>query len=546
MKKIFGHIYLFDFSSPFLGRSVADREFITALIRFGSFDEYHFFFESETILKDFQRHFADTIAFYAPNKVKTFPLYKLEEQLATTTYTVFHSSDPLIEKLIYLRSNFTIKEPFAITGYTHTLSSRNLSPGFLLTLLQQPQSCDAIICSSKCGQKVMENIFDTINNSFSQAFHQDIDYKGQLPHIPLGITTESYNRVRKDEARKKLRFPAENKIILSIARLTPSSKMDYYPILDVFSRILHEYPTARLVLAGGLSEEKENYLKELQVYAQQKGITDEIIFCPNFEDSYKHLLYSAADIFISPSDNMQETFGITIIEALASGLPVVCSDWDGYKELVTDGVTGYRVPTIMQKSYDAIDNLSLFSLNPSFIIAQYTAVNQDIMTERILSLMSNDRLLTEMAENAKRSIVCYDWSQLIPQYESLWSSLKTEALLQYTPSSFSLHFSFYKLFSHYPTYHLEDTTVLSITDAGENILANRQELSINLIIKNFLDFHLLGSLLSNLKEKPLTNADLKARHRNYTQDLVESHILWLIKYGAVAYYEKDFRNNFDI
>ncbi|OGI11332.1 MAG: hypothetical protein A2X41_10895, partial [Candidatus Margulisbacteria bacterium GWE2_39_32] len=212
----------------------------------------------------------------------------------------------------------------------------------------------------------------------------------------------------------------------------------------------------------------------------------------------------------------------------------------------TDGVTGYRVPTIMQKSYDAIDNLSLFSLNPSFIIAQYTAVNQDIMTERILSLMSNDRLLTEMAENAKRSIVCYDWSQLIPQYESLWSSLKTEALLQYTPSSFSLHFSFYKLFSHYPTYHLEDTTVLSITDAGENILANRQELSINLIIKNFLDFHLLGSLLSNLKEKPLTNADLKARHRNYTQDLVESHILWLIKYGAVAYYEKDFRNNFDI
>ncbi len=56
-------------------------------------------------------------------------------------------------------------------------------------------------------------------------------------------------------------------------------------------------------------------------------------------------LYGAADVFLSLSDNIQETFGLTVVEALAAGLPVVASDWDGYKALVRDGISGYLVPT---------------------------------------------------------------------------------------------------------------------------------------------------------------------------------------------------------
>ncbi len=56
-------------------------------------------------------------------------------------------------------------------------------------------------------------------------------------------------------------------------------------------------------------------------------------------------VWHAADVFVSPSDNIQETFGLAVIEAMASGLPVVASDWDGYRDLVADGETGFLVPT---------------------------------------------------------------------------------------------------------------------------------------------------------------------------------------------------------
>ena len=48
----------------------------------------------------------------------------------------------------------------------------------------------------------------------------------------------------------------------------------------------------------------------------------------------------------SLSDNMQETFGLTPIEAMAAGLPSVVSDWDGYRDTVQHREHGFRIPTL--------------------------------------------------------------------------------------------------------------------------------------------------------------------------------------------------------
>ena len=52
--------------------------------------------------------------------------------------------------------------------------------------------------------------------------------------------------------------------------------------------------------------------------------------------------WAAADLFLSLVDNAQETFGLAPVEAMAAGLPVVVSDWDGYRYTVSDGVEGFR------------------------------------------------------------------------------------------------------------------------------------------------------------------------------------------------------------
>ena len=78
--------------------------------------------------------------------------------------------------------------------------------------------------------------------------------------------------------------------------------------------------------------------------------------CPNVEmrllDGHDlnlgALARTASDAFLSLVDCLQETFGLTPIEAMASGLPVVVSDWNGYRDSVIEGRTGFRIPTILR------------------------------------------------------------------------------------------------------------------------------------------------------------------------------------------------------
>ena len=57
------------------------------------------------------------------------------------------------------------------------------------------------------------------------------------------------------------------------------------------------------------------------------------------------LARAASDMALSLVDCLQETFGLTPIEAMASGLPVVVSDWNGYRDTVVEGQTGHRIAT---------------------------------------------------------------------------------------------------------------------------------------------------------------------------------------------------------
>ena len=68
----------------------------------------------------------------------------------------------------------------------------------------------------------------------------------------------------------------------------------------------------------------------------------------NGQDSQQRkTAWASADIFCSLSDNIQESFGLTPVEAMAAGLPCVVSDWDGYRDTVRHGEDGFRVDTAM-------------------------------------------------------------------------------------------------------------------------------------------------------------------------------------------------------
>ena len=82
-------------------------------------------------------------------------------------------------------------------------------------------------------------------------------------------------------------------------------------------------------------------------------------FIDGLNQKNKNLILSSSDIFISLTDNFQETFGLTPLEGMAAGLPVVVTDWNGYRDTVRNNLDGFTIPTISLESGQS-DDLSYY------------------------------------------------------------------------------------------------------------------------------------------------------------------------------------------
>ena len=135
-------------------------------------------------------------------------------------------------------------------------------------------------------------------------------------------------------------------------------------------------------------------------------------------------LWAAADVFLSLVDNIQETFGITPVEAKAAGLPVVASDWDGYRSTIRDGVDGFLVPTLggpagaLGESAGHPPRVELDSYQTYVgVVAQHTAVDVEGAAERLARLFADPELRRCMGAAGRASArETYDWPTIARRY----------------------------------------------------------------------------------------------------------------------------------
>jgi glycosyltransferase involved in cell wall biosynthesis len=112
-------------------------------------------------------------------------------------------------------------------------------------------------------------------------------------------------------------------------------------LIEAFGRLLKHFPHARLIIAGA----RHNSISEAtwQATLEEAGVSsnfDQLGHVP-FEELQQY--YSKASIFVMPS--YYETFGISVIEAMAHGLPVVATRAGALPELIQDGINGFTVET---------------------------------------------------------------------------------------------------------------------------------------------------------------------------------------------------------
>jgi D-inositol-3-phosphate glycosyltransferase len=162
--------------------------------------------------------------------------------------------------------------------------------------------------------------------------------------IPCGFSDKEFYPVKKHTARRKLAIGPSEKIILQLGRMVQRKGVDN--VIRSLGHLRRNGCDCKLIIVGG--ETCADYFKtdpeiqRLKEIAMSEGVADNLIFTGRKNRVELKFYYSAADIFITTP--WYEPFGITPLEAMACGVPVIGSNVGGIKYSVADGKTGFLVP----------------------------------------------------------------------------------------------------------------------------------------------------------------------------------------------------------
>jgi phosphoheptose isomerase len=163
--------------------------------------------------------------------------------------------------------------------------------------------------------------------------------------VPGGFDPTEFWPISKALARVSLGLRPDEPVILQLGRMVPRKGVD--TVIRGFARLCREHGVAaRLLIVGGESNDPDPRLTpelgRLQAIVREEGVADSVVFVGRRGREVLKYYYSAADVFVTTP--WYEPFGITPVEAMACGTPVIGSNVGGIKFTVRDGETGYLVP----------------------------------------------------------------------------------------------------------------------------------------------------------------------------------------------------------
>jgi starch synthase len=249
-----------------------------------------------------------------------------------------HLPDPSIAEHANLRVRAGTAA-YSITGVTHTLSSTNAMRMLSAIPLAPIMPWDGLICTSRAVKSVIDRIFGIQDDYAKWKFGTTRRLqRPEMPVIPLGVHADDF--VMADADRKKSRMDlgiSEDEIVfLFFGRLSFHAKSHPFPMYTALEGVARESGKRLVILQCGW------FANEFIEKAFKDGARQ---FCPGIrhlwldgrKENDRKTAWAASDVFLSLSDNIQETFGLTLIEAMAAGKPVIATDWDGYRDTVEHG-----------------------------------------------------------------------------------------------------------------------------------------------------------------------------------------------------------------
>ena len=441
-------------------------------------------------------------------------------------------------------------DAWSLVGVTHTLSSARAMDSIVELVSAPIMPWDALICTSRVARAVVLDLLASEEERLADRLGARHFTRPKLPIIPLGVHSDDFvsSADLRAHGRHKLSLRDDEIAVLFMGRLSFHAKA--HPLGMYIGLQSAAQASGRKIVLIECGWHGNDHIERAFVEAAQFA-------CPSVrkislhanEAAERQLVWAAADVFCSLSDNIQETFGLTPIEAMAAGLPVVVSDWDGYKDTVRHGVDGFRVPTIMPRAGLGGD----LALRHALEIDTYdmyighacslTAVDVEATTAAFTALFESEELRRKMgAAGQARAREVYDWVRIIPQYEDLWAELneaRTRASSEKTvASTWPARPDPFTAFASYPTQVLSEDTRLASATSDLEALCARVETIRSLAMVNFAKLVLpspeeVRLVLTQAVKSPSRAVEL-------LQDIAaerKAHVFrglgWLFKIGAL-------------
>ena len=403
----------------------------------------------------------------------------------------------------------------------------------------------------------MDRLFDRWESYLCDRFGGSVNSRPQLPLLPLGVHQLDLLAQRNDEKsadflRSYLRLDKDDVLILWLGRLSFFEKA-YPQSMFIAIQKAAQRCGRRLhfVMAGwfpGGDADHSRYLESAREYVPDVPVH----FLDGKNPDVVRCCWAAADIFLSLVDNPQETFGLAPVEAMAAGLPVVVSDWDGYRYTVTDGLEGFRIPTLAPIGASQGEDLAIqhdhgLCTYQDYVgaVAQHVAVDTEAAAVAIARLAEDSVLRKRMGDAGRQTVSQrFDWPVVARLHHQLYAELAERRCSAVGSSSMELQHPLradpFNDFASFATTCLQPETELRLALPLPDL---QQRLDcLTSLDRFYAELHASPSDLQRLLGQLQCESPCSFRHVLRTwpaskHDVLSLSITWLAKLGFIEWFQ---------
>jgi glycosyltransferase involved in cell wall biosynthesis len=530
-----------------MGRQVAGKQFLDAYFTHGQWNQLTAVVRSNDRADPLMHMFREHPATCESTR-QLWIRVESDFLTAADAYSdVLHFPGPPDSRFAWARHNTGAR--FALTGVTHTLSTRAAMQSLCDLVFAPFEPFDALVCTSRAVANLVRAVTEAQLDYLRDRFGGLPRLRPRLEVLPLGVNPERFRPPRASErASERARIGAadDETVVLCVGRLSHHAKAHPFPAFHAAEQAAKRTGRkVRLVFAGWAAHPAID--KAFRDGAKQFAPSVAVAFVDGLDGAIRDGVWKAADICVSLPDNIQETFGLVVIEAMASGLPIVGSDWNGYRDLIVDGETGYLIPTrmVLGATAQSTSRLLFGHGNYDHFLAecsQATAVDPAVAADTLTRLIDDAPCRKRMgAAGRKRVLQHFTWESVIRAYETLWAEQskvckETRAVAGRHPGPVNYPAPEHS-FAGYPSNWLVDPgRVIAPAEAADALIALLELPLTNLTaVRRCSDRETLARLL-NSATKTATIGELLAELGQTETGPTEARatIAWLLKYGLLT------------